>query len=113
MKLSVLNKTDFTIIKVKTTRIDAINSPNLRRQIKELTDQGINRIIIDLSSVTFMDSSGLGTVVSILKMLGVTGDLVIAGANGVVADLFTLTRMDRVFRMCSDAESAEHILETA
>lgn len=113
MQLQISSSTDFTLVKIQSSRIDAINSPELRTQVKELTDSGVNRIIIDLSNVTFMDSSGLGTIVSILKMLGVTGDLVIAGATGVVADLFTLTRMDRVFRMCTDAESAEHLMAAA
>jgi anti-sigma B factor antagonist len=113
MQLQISNSADFTLVKIQSARVDAVNSPDLRAQVKELTDNGINRIIIDLSNVSFMDSSGLGTIVSILKMLGAGGDLVIAGASGVVADLFKLTRMDRVFRMCADAKSAEHLMAVA
>ena len=60
-----------------------------------------------------MDSSSLGAMVSILKMVDVRGDFVVAGARGIVADLFKLTRMDRVFRMTDDADSALGMMATA
>lgn len=113
MKLNSTEKDDFTLVRIEEKRIDAVNAPELRQQINELANTGKTRIILDISNVTFMDSSGLGVLVSILKMLGGAGELIIAGANGIVADLFKLTRMDRVFRMCGDAESAEHLMATA
>lgn len=113
MKLKIIEKDEITLVRVEEKRIDAVNAPELRQQISEMAGNGKNRVILDISNVTFMDSSGLGVLVSILKMLGGSGDLIIAGANGIVADLFKLTRMDRVFRMCSDADSAEHIMAAA
>lgn len=113
MKLQTTLKDEFTIVKIEEKRIDAVNSPELRQQISELSSAGSTRIILDISNVSFMDSSGLGTLVSILKMLGGSGDLIIAGADGIVSDLFKLTRMDRIFRMCSDTESAEQTLAVA
>jgi len=113
MKLQTTEKNEFTVVTIEEKRIDAVNSPELRQQISELSSTGKTRIILDVSNVTFMDSSGLGVLVGILKMLGGSGDLVIAGANGIVFDLFKLTRMDRVFRMCDNAESAEEIMAAA
>ncbi len=113
MKLQTIEKDEFTVIKVEEKRIDAVNAPELRQQINELSSTGKTRVILDISNVTFMDSSGLGVLVSILKMLGGSGELIIAGANGIVSDLFKLTRMDRIFRMCDDPESAEHIMTVA
>ena len=82
-------------------------------QMTELIEEGSQRIILDISDVEFMDSSSLGAMVSILKMVGGVGDLVVAGAHGIVADLFKLTRMDKVFRMTSDIKSAEHMMAVA
>ncbi|CAA6801212.1 MAG: Anti-sigma factor antagonist [uncultured Thiotrichaceae bacterium] len=113
MKLQTIEKDEFTIIKVEEKRIDAVNAPELRQKINELSGTGQTRVILDISNVTFMDSSGLGVLVSILKMLGGSGELIIAGANGIVSDLFKLTRMDRIFRMCDDPESAEQIMTVA
>lgn len=60
--------------------------------------------------VEFMDSSSLGTMVGILKMVGGKGDLMISGAQGIVADLFKLTRMDRVFRMTASVDEAGQLM---
>ena len=57
-------------------------------------EAGHTRLVLDLSGVDFVDSSGLGAIVACLKRLGPRGDLAIAGARGAVSRLFTLTRMD-------------------
>jgi anti-sigma B factor antagonist len=49
--------------------------------------------------VRFIDSSGLGAIVSMLKLIGREGDLVLCGVTDPVMSLFKLTRMDRVFQM--------------
>ena len=53
-----------------------------------------------------MDSSGLGAVVSSLKMLGGKGDLVICGLKDMVMRMFKLTRMDRVFHIFDSEKEA-------
>lgn len=113
MKLENMTTEDFTLVKIQESRLDAANSPELRVKVSELVESGVQRVILDISDVEFMDSSSLGVMVSILKMIGGSGDLVIAGAKGIVSDLFQLTRMDRVFRMTSDAESAVHMMAVA
>lgn len=106
MKLSIRTEGEFTIAVVEEARMDAAVAPELKHQVAQLLTDGKTRIVLDITAVTFMDSSSLGAMVSLLKMVGNRGDLVIAGAKGIVADLFKLTRMDRVFRMAPDAESA-------
>ena len=60
---------------------------------------GHHVIVLDLAAVRFMDSSGLGAMVSTLKLLGRDGNLVVCGVTDPVMNLFKLTRMDRVFPM--------------
>jgi anti-sigma B factor antagonist len=62
-----------------------------------LINQGTNQVVMDLSAVKFMDSTGLGSLVSVLKLLGGKRDLILCGVKGMLQDLFKLTRMDRVF----------------
>ncbi len=106
MKLSTHTQGEFTVVTIGETRMDAAVAPELKHQIAQLLDDGATRIVLDLSAVTFMDSSSLGALVSLLKMVGNRGDLIIAGAKGIVADLFKLTRMDRVFRMADSVDAA-------
>ncbi|HRJ51735.1 MAG TPA: STAS domain-containing protein [Candidatus Thiothrix moscowensis] len=106
MKLSIRTEGEFTIATIEEARMDAAVAPELKNHIAQLLTDGKTRIVLDISAVTFMDSSSLGALVSLLKMVGNRGDLVIAGAKGIVADLFKLTRMDRVFRMAADVDAA-------
>ena len=106
MKLSTHTQGEFTVAVIGETRMDAAVAPELKHQIAQVLDDGATRIVLDLSQVTFMDSSSLGALVSLLKMVGNRGDLIIAGAKGIVAELFKLTRMDRVFRMADSVDAA-------
>lgn len=113
MKFSVSQEGEFSLVKIEESRLDAALAPELKVQVTQLVEEGAQRIILDLSAVTFMDSSSLGALVGLLKMIGGRGDLVIAGATGIVSDLFKLTRMDRVFRMANSADEAVDQLAVA
>ena len=62
--------------------------------------------VLDLSEVDFMDSSGLGAIISSLKALGGKGELAISGIQEIVLQLFKLTRMDQIFRIFKDEKDA-------
>lgn len=66
--------------------------------------------MLDLSEVDFIDSSGLGAIVSSLKAVGKQGNLIICGIGETVLSLFRLTRMDRVFQIVSSPEEAVRAL---
>jgi len=61
---------------------------------------------LDLSEVTFIDSSGLGALIASLKVIGDDGEIALCGAREAVANMFKLTRMNKVFRMFSVPEDA-------
>ena len=88
---------DQTVVSIETDRLDAAIAPELNTVISGLVEDGHNKILLDFNKVTFMDSSGLGAVVSGLKAVGDDGDLVVCDLQGVVEELFKLTHMDRVF----------------
>jgi len=107
MKLSVTKEESLVIAKVLDSRLDASLSPEFRKQIEELIYQENKHILLDISSIKFMDSSTLGAMVGILKSMKDNKNLVIVGASGVVLELFTLTRMDRVFILAEDLNEAK------
>ncbi|MBU0654785.1 MAG: STAS domain-containing protein [Gammaproteobacteria bacterium] len=106
MQFSTRTEGDLTIATILEARMDAVIAPELKNHIAQLFNDGNTRIVLDISAVTFMDSSSLGALVSLLKIVGNRGDLIISGATGIVADLFKLTRMERVFRMTPSVNAA-------
>ncbi len=105
MNINHYKQGSFTIVRVCESRMDAATAPTFKQIMTQLHSSGVNRIVLDLSQVQFMDSSSLGALVNLLKLVGNRGDLIIAGAQGIVADLFKLTRMDRVFRMVTSVDA--------
>lgn len=63
-------------------------------------------VIMDLSQVSFLDSSGLGAIVSVMKYLAPERRLELAGLLPNVARVFRLTRMDSVFTIHDMAPAA-------
>ena len=94
------------IARVMDPRIAADIAPRLKAYLAEYINNGNRSIVLDMGAVTFIDSSGLGALVSSLKAMGNEGDLVISGARATVASMFKLTRMDKVFRMYETNDAA-------
>jgi len=92
-------KDDIAIVTVTAGRLDANIAPELKQVVGEVIDNGTHRIMLDLQSVQFMDSSGLGAVISSFKLTGQKGEFVICNMNEAVKEIFTLTHMDRLFEI--------------
>ena len=93
-------------IKILEKRLDARAADSLKDKMMELIEAGNTRIALDISEVQFVDSSGLGAIVSALKLMGGNGDLAIGGVRDTVLSMFKLTSMDRVFRIFRRADEA-------
>ena len=88
-------------------RLNMTAAPQLRSAVEELTDAGTSRVVVDLGSVAFMDSSGLGALIAGLKRCRQNrGDLRITGVNEQVATVLRLTNLDRVLRPHGSADEA-------
>lgn len=94
------------VITVGESRIDAAIAIKFKDQMRELTDSGPKRIVVDMSSVDFIDSSGLGAVVAAMKQVDADKKLELACLSPAVAKVFRLTRMDTVFTIHLDMNSA-------
>ena len=93
-------------LKVLDKRMDARSAPEFKEKVGALKKAGNRFIAVDLSEVEFIDSAGLGALVSVLKLLGGEGEIVIGGVRDTVASLFRLTRLDKVFQMYPDPAMA-------
>lgn len=102
---------DFTVVRPGVERLTAANATAFKNEVIALVEDGASQIIIDFSAVSFLDSSGLGALVSVLKKVGHRGDLVVSGLNGDVHQMFRVCRMDRVFSIHSSVEAAIQMLK--
>ncbi len=105
MDLSTNRINDRIVISLQEKRLDAASAPKFKAAIEQYLKEDDKRIILDLSNVSFMDSSGLGAVVAVLKRLN-GGEIRVVGLQKAVKELFRLTRMDRIFQCHEDLESA-------
>jgi anti-sigma B factor antagonist len=86
--------------------LDASNAEEFKRDITP-TVAGRKSVIMDLSEVGFMDSAGLGAMLSAFKKVRAEGGLFkIFGPNKDIKALFELVRMHRLFEILGDKESA-------
>lgn len=106
MRFEQTEKGNVLVAKVLDSRIVADVAPRFKHQLINYVNNGHRSIVLNLEAVSFIDSSGLGALVSGLKAIGKDGDLVLSGTCGNVTSMFKLTRMDKVFRMFGTQEEA-------
>lgn len=99
------------IVTVNADRIDAAVAIQFKENMRTETEGGPNRVILNLSEVSFIDSSGLGAIVAAMKQLGAERRLDLAGLSPMVDKVFRLTRMDTVFTLFPSLEDAMAELE--
>lgn len=97
-------------ITVNFERLDAAAAPDFKRQLDEGMQDGQSRVLLDLSQVDFIDSTGLGVLVSLLKRMGPGGRIAAFGVKPAVTRLFQITRLDSLFTLSGDADEARRAL---
>jgi len=100
----------YTLVRLTVKRLDAQKAPGFREAIAPVVADSPDRVIVDAGGVDFVDSTGLGCLVSLLKGMGPAGELLIAAPNPAVRKLFTITRLDRVMRLHDSVEDAARSL---
>lgn len=97
---------DILIISPPATDIDASNADEFKKDITPLLE-GCSNVAINLENVGFMDSAGLGAMLSAFKKVrSEGGHFRIFGMNKEIKGLFELVRMHRLFQIFTDKESA-------
>jgi anti-sigma B factor antagonist len=112
MSLNILTRQsgDTLILSIGEERLDAHNSPELREYVLKMLAEGHTRFIVDLSQVLFVDSSGLGVLLSGYKNVSLqSGRFSLAGLHPRVQSMFELTRLNQVFEIFANLDEAmEH-----
>lgn len=97
---------DFTVLEVGG-EIDVYTAPKLRERLVTLAEGGANRIIVDLSGVEFLDSTGLGVLVGALKRArAVDGALKLVCGTERILKIFRITGLHEVFAIYGSVPEA-------
>ena len=96
-----------TVIVRPVGDIDLSRSPALRRELQMVQDERPARLVVDLGEVAYMDSSGVATLVEALQVARRSqSTLVVCNLNDRVRSIFEIARLDTVFEIRPDVESA-------
>ena len=83
------------------------NRHELKRMVLHALEGGARRFVIDFSRTGYIDSSGLGVLITLSKEIRAQGgDLRLASLNPDLTRLFELTKLDTFFRICDDLGEA-------
>ena len=95
-----------TQVLVPSGILDSTQAAEVRAQVSEALATGAKTLLIDLKNITFIDSSGLGTLISMLKKVRSQGcEMVVCSASPQVKMLFELTSMDQVFQIYENRDA--------
>lgn len=106
MDLRTRSEDNLQVVSVHDTRIDAAVAIEFKDAMRASTEGGSDTVILDLSDVQFIDSSGLGAIVAAMKQMGQSRKLALAGLTPTVEKVFRLTRMDSVFSVFPTLDGA-------
>ena len=106
MSFEVSKNDDVTLIEVEGQLIVG-NRQELKQQVLEQLEEGDRKFVIDFAETGYIDSSGLGVLVSLSKKIREQGgELRLSSLNEDLRTLFELTKLDTLFRIADDKEQA-------
>jgi len=110
MVLSLTTRTcepGITVIEVSGRITLGRESGQIEASVLKALNEGVERLVIDMKDVTYIDSTGIGIIAYCfgkISQKGVRG--AVAGAKGLVLDVFKLTRIDSVVQFYPDVDAA-------
>ncbi|WP_027186033.1 STAS domain-containing protein [Desulfovibrio inopinatus] len=95
---------DVILLQLKDKSLDVSNAADFKTMGLEYIDSGHHNILLDISEVEFIDSSGLGVMVFLSKSVKKKGNFGVCSARPEVTKIIMLTRLDRVFHVFETVE---------
>ena len=109
MSFTIAKSGDVTVVEVEGQLIVG-NRQDLKQRVLDELERGERRFLIDFTRTGYIDSSGLGVLVSLSKKIReLGGELRLANLNDDLRTLFELTKLDTLFQI---ADTRERTLES-
>ena len=98
---------DGAVVIALTGEVDLYTAPELKGELVRVIEEGADRVVVDTTGTTFIDSTTLGVLVGGLKRLRPSGgQLVLVITDSHIRKIFDITRLDRVFPIYECREAA-------
>jgi len=98
---------DVAVLSMKGKMMGGPDTTAIHDTIKDLVEEGIANVVLDMSKVNWLNSVGLGTIMaSSTTLSNAGGELKVAGLQDKARGLFSIAKLDSVFKMYESAERA-------
>lgn len=96
-----------TVIVSLNGRMDAVTSPEFEKRLSEMIVAGESNFLINLGHLEYISSAGLRSILTIAKLLKAKeGKILIAGLQGPVKDVFTISGFGAIFKIYETEQEA-------
>jgi len=115
MKYTVDKQDRYTIFTLDEDNLNSLIAPDLKSEFVVLSNEGVENLILNLSNVEFVDSSGLSAILTANRLWKAIGSFVLTGIDQPnVKKLIEISRLDSVLTIIPTvAESIDHIIMDA
>jgi anti-sigma B factor antagonist len=100
-------KPDITVIELRGRVTIGRESGQVEAAVMKAIEGGARKLVVDLDGVSYIDSTGIGIIAACFSRIShAGGEARISGAQGIVLDVFRITRLDSIIRFFPDADAA-------
>ncbi len=104
MDIQVESRGDRRIVRIKD-KITFEHCPTLQSRLEPVLEQGVREVVIDFKNVPFMDSSGIGEVLRLFKIMrDRSGEVVLINPNRKLRNLFNMYRFEKFMKIREEVE---------
>ena len=112
MAFEIRKNGKYTLVKVNTDRLDTNNAPDLKSELVVVNNEGEKNIVLDLSNVSYCDSSGLRAVLVANRICeDAIGTFILCGLQPDVENLVQISMLHTVLLITKTVEEAEELLK--
>ena len=83
MKYSIDKKENYSVMELQEENLNSAVSPDLKSELVILSNEGVPSLVLDLSNVKYVDSSGLSAILTANRLWKALGTFVLTGIKGV------------------------------
>jgi anti-anti-sigma factor len=112
MKYSIDKQEKYAVLHLQEENLNSVVAPNLKSELVILSNEGVQSLILDLSDVKYVDSSGLSAILTANRLWKNIGSFVLTGIrHDTVRKLIEISRLDSVLTILPTvSESKDYIL---
>ena len=97
MQIDIEKSGEIAVVSLRAEHLDASAADEFKRNMQPILDAN-SQVVFDMSPLQFVDSAGLGAILSCLRKLSAAdGDLKLCGLSKPVRAIFEISRMHRIF----------------